>query len=444
MNRTRLQVTWPLFACFAWYPVWWVLGVSSFIWPIFALPILVTLLWRRWTRVPAPMILWFLFLSWVLLSGVQITSATRWITFGYRFSLYAAGSLLFAYVYNMPRDALLDSKVLRALTSFWMVVVGGGYLGILFGGHTFTPPFERILPHGLRANTFVQELVQPVFAQVQAFLGFPIPRPAAPFTYTNLWGGAIAVLTPVAFATIASTPRGTWRKIVICVLVASVVPMTFSLNRGMFLSLGIGVLYVTVRLAMRGRIASLVTLVVLAALSVTVVSLTPLGHLILASFSSTHGHSNATRVSLSQQAISGASSSPWFGYGSPQPVVGQAGSPAIGTQGQLWTILYSNGYPAAFFFVAFFLAVMWQTRRAAGTAGLWLHAVPLIGLTQIIVYGWLPAELQVVMVAAALAYRRSSRSRSGSVVDAEHVPVSPPEAALAGAGRSGVPAVLLR
>jgi hypothetical protein len=69
-------------------------------------------------------------------------------------------------------------------------------------------------------------------------------------------------------------------------------------------------------------------------------------------------------------------------------------------------VLYSNGYPATVLFIAFFLAVLWQTRRARGIAGLWLHTVPLIGLAQIAFYGWLPVELQVVMVAAALAYRR--------------------------------------
>ena len=42
---------------------------------------------------------------------------------------------------------------------------------------------------------------------------------------------------------------------------------------------------------------------------------------------------------------------------------------------------------------------------ARGTAGLWLHAIPLFALPQIGVYGWLPVELQVVMVASALAYR---------------------------------------
>ena len=68
-------------------------------------------------------------------------------------------------------------------------------------------------------------------------------------------------------------------------------------------------------------------------------------------------------------------------------------------------VLYLNGIPAAVFFIGFFAAVLWQTRRARGMAGLWLHTVPLIALPQIGVYGWLPVELQVVMVASALAYR---------------------------------------
>ena len=44
-----------------------------------------------------------------------------------------------------------------------------------------------------------------------------------------------------------------------------------------------------------------------------------------------------------------------------------------------------------------------------GIGGLWLHAVPLIALSQIAVYGWLPVELQVVMAVAAVAYRRCGR-----------------------------------
>ena len=176
----------------------------------------------------------------MLLSGLQLHSGTKILTFGYRYSLYAGAAVLFLYVYNLPRAGRLDTKVLRILTVFWMVVVAGGYAGLLLRSSTFTPPLEHLVPDGLRSKAFVQELVQPVFAEVTNFLGYPVPRPAAPFTYTNEWGGNIAALTPVAFAAAAAAGRGPRRRVIIAVLIASVVPMVVSLNRGMFLSLASG------------------------------------------------------------------------------------------------------------------------------------------------------------------------------------------------------------
>ena len=420
-RRPHLPVTWPLIVLFAAFPVWWLLGVSAFIWPIVAIPMLAALIWRRQSRAPVAFIFWLAFTSWVLLSGLQLESTTKIITFSYRLALYAAAGVLFLYVYNLPRASWLDTRVLRILTIFWMVVVAGGYAGILLRSYTFVPPFMHVLPHGLRNQPFVQELVQPVFANVEGFLGYPVPRPSAPFTYTNNWGGNIAVLTPVAFAAAAAAGPGLRRRVIIAVLVASLVPMAFSLNRGMFLSLGMGIVYVAVRLAIRGRAGALVWLLALTALIVAIVALTPLGHLLVSGLSGSHGHSNATRASLYQQAIAGANASPWFGHGEPQPVSGAvlAGTPAIGTQGQLWMVLYSNGYPATVFFLCFFLAVFWQTRRARGIGGLWLHAVVVIAMVQIAVYGYLPVELQVMMVVAALAYRRCWRPAGASAPPGE-------------------------
>jgi polysaccharide biosynthesis protein PslJ len=399
-------LTWPLGVLFVAFPLWWVIGISSFMWALVPIPMVVALIWRRRTRAPVAILLWFAFTSWVLLSGVQLHSDTKLITFVYRLMLYFGAGVLFLWVYNLPRSGRLDVKVLRILTVFWMIVVIGGYAGLILGSHTFTPPIDYLLPHGLRSQAFVQELVQPVFAEVEGFLGYPVPRPAAPFAFTNNWGGNIAVLTPVAFAAIGAAGPGTRRKVIIGFLGASLVPMVFSLDRGMFLSLGVGLLYVAIRLAIRGRLGGLVSLLGVVALLAAVVAFTPLGQLVTANVSSTHGHSNTTRVSVAQQAVAGANASPVFGYGEPQAVTGQGGTPPIGTQGQLWMTLYSNGYPATIFFIGFFLAVLWQTRRARGNTGLWLHAVPLIALAQITVYGWLPVELQVVMVIAALAYRR--------------------------------------
>ena len=408
-GRLRLPVTWPLVVLFVAFPLWWVLGVGSFTWSIVPIFMVVAMIWRQRTRAPVAFALWLAFVSWVLLSGLQLVSGTKIITFSYRLTLYAGAGVLFLYVYNLPRSGRLDSKVLRILTIFWMVVVIGGYLGILVGAHTFTPPLEYLLPHGLRSQPFVQELVRPVFAEVENFLGYPVPRPAAPFPYTNNWGGTIAALTPVAFAAMSAAGPGPRRKVIAGFLVASLVPMIVSLNRGMFLSLGIGLVYVAVRLAIRGRLGVLVSMLSVVAVLAIVVAMTPLGQLVTANLTSTHGRSNQTRASVEQQAIEGANQSPIFGYGEPQAVTGQGATPPIGSQGQLWMTLYSNGYPATLFFIGFILAVLWQTRRARGTAGLWLHTVPLIALTQIVVYGWLPIEIQVVMAAAALAYRRCWR-----------------------------------
>ena len=406
-SRPRLPVTWPLIVLFAAFPVWWALGVSAFIWIFVAIPVLVSLVWRRQGKIPAAFILWMAFVSWVLLSGLQLTSGTKIITFSYRIIIYAAAGVLFVYIYNLPRSRSLDTKILRILTVFWMIVVVGGYLGILVGSHTFTAPFDYLLPHGLRSQPFVKELVQPVFVDTQASLRtLHFPRPAAPFTYSNYWGGNIAVLTTVAFAAAVAAGRGTRRKVIVGLLIASIVPMVISLNRGMFISLGIGVVYVALRLALRGRFASLGWLLGIGALIAVILVVTPLGHALAASFTSrNHGHSDTTRLSASQMALAGARQSPIFGYGEPTQTTGQGQQPPIGTQGQLWTVLYSNGFPAAIFFVGFLVAVLWQTRRARGMAGLWLHTAPLVALPQIFVYGWLPVELQVVMAVSALAYR---------------------------------------
>lgn len=405
--RPRLPVTWPLVALFVFFPVWWALGVSALTWIIVAIPMVASLIWRRQGKVPVAFILWLAFVSWVLLSGLQLPGGTKLVTFSYRLAIYAAAGVLFVYIYNLPRSRLLDTKILHILTAFWMFVVIGGYLGILVGSHTFTAPFELVLPHGLRSQPFVRELVQPVFVDTRASLrSLHFPRPAAPFAYSNYWGGNVAVLTPVAIAAAITAGPGTRRKIIVGTLIASIVPMVFSLNRGMFISIGIGVVYVAFRLALRGRFAALGSLLGLAALIFVIMVMTPLGHLVAASFtSSNHGHSDATRLSASQMALAGARQSPVFGYGEPTQVAGHGQQPPIGTQGQFWTVLYSNGFPAAIFFVGFLAAVLWQTRRARGMAGLWLHTIPLVALPQILVYGWLPVELQVVMATSALAYR---------------------------------------
>ena len=56
-SRPLLPDTWPLVVLFVAFPLWWVLGLSSFIWSVITAPLLVALIWRQRTKAPAPIVL---------------------------------------------------------------------------------------------------------------------------------------------------------------------------------------------------------------------------------------------------------------------------------------------------------------------------------------------------------------------------------------------------
>ena len=70
-RRSGLPEGWPLLALFGAFPIWWALGLSSLIWVLAAVPMLVRLLARGRVRVPKGFGLWLAFLFWMLLSATQ-------------------------------------------------------------------------------------------------------------------------------------------------------------------------------------------------------------------------------------------------------------------------------------------------------------------------------------------------------------------------------------
>ena len=98
-------------------------------------------------------------------------------------------------------------------------------------------------------------------------------------------------------------------------------PIIYSLNRGMWIGIGLAVVVAAVRLALYGRIKAL--LVVLAVLTVAggVLAASPLENLVSARAET--GHSNEVRGSLLGTAIGAAESSPVVGFGSTRKTAGQ-------------------------------------------------------------------------------------------------------------------------
>ncbi|MBA2578219.1 MAG: O-antigen ligase family protein [Euzebyaceae bacterium] len=401
-SRGGLHPAWPLVVVFVAYPLWWVLGVTAVMWTAVALLGGIALLTRRRVRVPRGFGIWLLFLAWMLISASQLSAFDRSVAFVYRGSAYLCATVLFIYVFNTPKEVLPDKTVIRLVAMFWVVVAGGGLLAMAFPTASFSSLAELVLPRSLLNVRFIESLVHLEFAQTSRILGFPIGRPRAPFAFTNAWGSNFALLTPFLVASWAAGSRR-WSRLTRVMLLVSVVSVVVSLNRGMWLSLSLGLLYAAARFARQGRVRPLIGVGTLLATMVGIVYFTPL--LGVVEGRQATPHSDAGRLALYQASINLARESPVLGYGAPQPSDLKEGGASIGTHGQFWLLLVSHGLPGLLLYVGWMLFALWHTRRGRSDVHVWCHVVIFISLVQMAFYEQVPTQITIVMVAAALALR---------------------------------------
>jgi hypothetical protein len=412
-RRTGLPDGWPVLALFGAFPLWWALGLSSLIWILLAVPMLGWLLARGRVRVPKGFGLWLAFLFWMLLSATQLDEARRWYAFSYRAVLYLSMTVLFVYVYNLPRSALPARRIVLALTLFWATVICFGFAALAAPDARLTTPASLLLPSSIAASPFVQDLFAARLAQVQTFIGYALPRPAAPFTYTNEWGGAVGLLTPMALAGLGTLRSYLTRNLVRVLLVASLVPIVVSANRGLWVALGFGLVYAAVRVALRGNARALVAIVGFLAVIAAVVTLTPLERYV--SDRLAHQHSNERRETLSAQALQGGLERPLLGYGGPRESPDLPNAPEIGTHGQVYLVLFSQGIPGLVFFCGWWLWAAWVSRRGATGPPLWCHVMLVVGLLEFLFYDMMPTQLHLMMGVAAVAWREQEAQAAAAV-----------------------------
>ena len=182
---------------------------------------------------------------------------------------------------------------------------------------------------------------------------------------------------------------------------AAVVPVVFSLNRGLWLSLGVGIMYAAVRLSanrdfrlVRGIVGATVCIVVL-------LVATPLGGLATSRFS--HQTGDTGRLQRDQAATEQVLAHPVLGYGAPtQNTV--AGQSSIGTESEVFLLVYSHGIPALALFFIWFAYTLVRSARYRNPDAFWAHVVILIAMIQSPYYE-LTERMPLIMVAAAICYR---------------------------------------
>lgn len=402
VSRLQLPLGWPVFAIFWLYPVWWAMGFEAPIWPIMAVPMAAWLLRHRdHVRAPKGFGVWLVFLLWVLVSAVSLHDLNRVAAYTYRDVLYITSAILLLYTFNLPRDKVPTRRLMLMLLALWTASVVGGILGILFPGVGFRSPLERLLPHSIVAIPFVEALVHPRLGSIDSLYG--VPRPSVLFSYTNDWGAAMGVLMPLALYAMRYLRTKRYRLLVSALLVVSLIPVIVSINRGLWVSMAVAAIYVAVRAGFRGNVrviaAGLAGTAVLGALVV----FTPLSNVILDRLATSN---TSTRATLYHAATNSVIASPLLGYGAPlsSTTLENSNNVSIGTHGQLWTLLVSQGFPGAGLFLLFLIAMLVKTWHVS-MWGLWPHSVIVVGLVQSLFYDPLPAPLAIVMLSIVLCWR---------------------------------------
>jgi hypothetical protein len=77
----------------------------------------------------------------------------------------------------------------------------------------------------------------------------------------------------------------------------------------------------------------------------------------------------------------------------------------VGTHGQLWLVLVSQGVPGLLLFLGWYAYLWVSTLKRRNPVAFWCHIVVVIAIVQLSFYEQLPPPFTIVAVAAALTLR---------------------------------------
>jgi hypothetical protein len=429
---------WPVTALIVGYPLWWALGIGDFMWVLLAIPMASRLLaWHlhrsRSLRLPPGFGLWLVFLFWAFAGGVMLgltapgTIASpvlhRVLSYADRNLTYVGITVLLLYVGNLTEQELPRRRLAWMLGLLAVASTVLGLAAMVKPHLQLHSPFLGLLPASVQDNGFIQASMHPGLAQVQNVFGSGgRGRPKAPFDYTNTWAECLSITMPWLLVACQGARRRTrmfcWGAAAVALL-----PLVYSLNRGVWLGVVFGVVYIAVRLAARGRTVLLAGVCAGLALVAVLVAVSPLQDVISQRLQ--HGSSNHIRSNLSLLAVRDAAASPILGYGDTRQEMGSptsiavgptakcptCGQDAVGSTGQLWLLLECNGFVGALLYVSFFGYGAWRYRRDITPYGMVAVLVIVLSLVYMFFYDAVPAPLGLTMLAFALAWRNQSQLR---------------------------------
>ena len=430
-----LKPGWPLAVLYLGFPLWWALGLAQLIFFAMAAAMAVILHRQRPLRVPHGFALWVLFLVWMLAGALLVRAEApgtmpggglgRLAGFTVRAGWYLAITIVMLYVANTAR-VVPTQRIVRLLGWMFVVTAAFGMLAVLAPTLEFRSAVELLLPRRMTSSNFISALVHPSLATSSDFLGYVQPRPTAPFPYSNAWGNNIALYLPFFVLGWFGRDGGWRRKVGPLVLLAAIIPITFSLNRGLWLSLALAATYAAFRLAINGRGRALQILVVAVVIGGIGFASSPLYDTLALRVETPH--SNDRRAGTAETVVSvTAQGSPVVGYGTTRTMQGsfsslagggtaqcrQCAPPPLGTQGFMWRLVLTTGFVGTLLCLSFF--ALQFLRRARGPAPLDVTTctVLLVSVLCFFVYDSLGSAMFTSMIAIGLMARSDQADAEG-------------------------------
>ncbi|MFB4311118.1 O-antigen ligase family protein [Actinomadura sp. GTD37] len=425
--RDLPRTTWPLIALLVGYPVWWLLGLGVFSFVICAVPMALILLNRRPLRFPPGFGLWVLFLVWYLVSLTMLDKNPpgaygefdfgRVVSVLVRLVVYLASAIIALYVGNLSERELPRLALVRMLGALFVTTTLGGLLGVLYPNFTLTPLFGMLLPGRMRTDAFVQNIINPTAAQITWVGSVKAIRPEGPFEWANTWGNNYSILLiwfVLGWWVYASRKR---RMLGVGIFALSLIPVVYGLNRGLWVGIGLSAVYVLVRLALRGRVMALGVAGVALVLGGTLFAVSPLYAQVQTRLD--NPQSNSIRAYTRAKTIEATFTSPIIGYGTTRYAVGsdktvvtgkteacpECKHPPLGSDGQLWLLLISQGFVGAGLYVLFFLNAIrryWRDISPIATGGVLTMLLVLFYMT---VYDGLYTPMPLYLLSFAVLWR---------------------------------------
>lgn len=399
---------WPVLVLLWGMGVWWAFGLLPFYTAIMAV-VMVAFLFQRGRVELVPGILPYVgFVLWMLPCALMLDTLSRLLGYSVRFTQFAAIAIILIYVVN-ARTHLTTGRILAGLSAMWAFVIFGGYLGMLWPEGELRNTIGLLLPAAVLENEYVRDLVFPRFAEIQTPWGAdePFLRPAAPFPYTNGWGAAIAILTPIAVAHAIAVRTAKATIWLILGIAVSIPPAIASTNRGLFIGLAIVVAYVMVRLLFQRKWVPLFWLSFLGA-ALTVILLLS-GMLDRITERQDTVDTTAGRGDLYTETFERSLLSPLFGYGAPRPSF--TSEITAGTQGMFWNLMFCFGFVGLALFMVFLIGGILRTWSAPNVSAVWLHSSIVCAVAMSAFYG-LDRQLLPIALVLGLALRERYADRS--------------------------------